>query len=181
MKLTPTPLAGACLVDIEPIEDARGFFARSVCAQQFAEHGLDGAFIQQSVSWNRRRGILRGLHYQIEPHAEDKLVRVTRGSIFDVIVDLRPQSATLHQWFGVELSAGNHRALYIPKGFAHGFQTLEDDTEILYQMTVPFHPQSARGIRWNDPVFSIAWPDPVHAVLSDKDAALPLLQSEVLS
>lgn len=178
MKLSPTPLAGAHVVDIDPIADARGFFARTVCTQAFAAQGINGAFIQQSVSWNRKRGILRGLHYQIAPHAEDKLVRVTRGAIFDVIVDLRAGSPTLYQWFGVELSADNHRALYIPQGFAHGFQTLEDDTEILYQMTVAFHPEAARGLRWNDPAFTIAWPDPGNAILSDKDAALPLLQQE---
>ncbi len=179
MKLTPTPLSGAHVVDIEPIEDSRGFFARTVCTLAFAAQGIDGAFIQQSVSWNRKRGILRGLHYQSAPHSEDKLVRVTRGAIFDVIVDLRTGSPTLHQWFGVELSADNHRALYIPKGFAHGFQTLDDDTEILYQMTVAFHPEAARGLRWNDPAFNIAWPDPGNAILSGKDATLPLLHQEV--
>lgn len=177
MKLSPTPLTGAHVVDIEPIEDSRGFFARTVCAQAFAEHRINGAFVQQSVSWNRERGILRGLHYQSSPFEEDKLVRVTRGAIFDVIVDLRAGSPTLHQWFGIELTVDNHRALYVPKGFAHGFQTLANNTEVLYQMTVNFYPEAARGVRWNDPAFNINWPDPENAILSDRDAKLPLLQT----
>lgn len=174
VKLIATSLTGAWLVDIERLEDARGFFARTVCTDSFRRHGLNGTFVQQSVSWNRQRGVLRGLHFQAAPHAEEKLVRVTRGRLFDVIVDLRPDSATQNRWFGVELSAQDHRALYIPKGFAHGFQTLEDDTEILYQMTVPYHPESARGVRWNDPALGITWPNPTEAILSERDASLPL-------
>jgi dTDP-4-dehydrorhamnose 3,5-epimerase len=155
---TETPLAGAYTIEIEPHADERGFFARTTCSTAFAKHGLNGAFVQQSVSFNAHRGTLRGLHLQAAPYEEDKLVRVTRGCIFDVIVDIRPGSAGFGQWFGVELSAQNHRQIYIPKGFAHGFQTLEDNCEVLYAMTVPYQPGAGRGIRWNDPDVAIAWP-----------------------
>lgn len=177
MRFTPTPIAGAMLIDIEPFADERGFFARSLCIEEFACHGLDGCMVQQSVSWNPRRGTLRGLHYQAAPHVEDKLVRVTRGAIFDVVVDLRGESSTCGQWFGVELSADNRRQLYVPKGLAHGFQTTADDTEVLYQMTVPFHTAAPRGIRWDDTQLAIKWPLPelarVADRMSDKDRALP--------
>ncbi len=173
MKLTQTPLAGAWLVDIEPVVDARGLFARTVCRRQFMEHGLCADFIQQSVSWNKSRGIIRGLHYQEAPYQEDKLVRVTAGRIFDVIVDLRRTSTTFAQWFGVELSAENRRALYIPKGFAHGFQVLQDGTELLYEMTTEYVADASAGIRWNDHRLGIQWPEPDLALLSDKDLALP--------
>ena len=134
---------------------------------------MNTSFAQQSVSFNHRRGILRGLHYQVEPDAEEKLVRVTMGALFDVVVDLRPDSASYRSWYGVELSAENHRALYIPKGIAHGFQTIMDNTEVFYQMTVPFNPGAARGIRWDDPEIGIRWPDATHAIFSEKDASLP--------
>lgn len=160
MIFTPTPLPGAMLIDLEPKADERGSFARSLCVEEFARHGLNGRMAQQSISWNARRGTLRGLHYQATPHAEDKLVRVTRGAIFDVIVDLRPGSATFGHWYSVELSAQNHCQLYIPQGLAHGFQTLEDDCEVFYQMTTSFHPSAARGIRWDDPTLAITWPLP---------------------
>lgn len=160
MIFTPTPIPGALLIDLEPQADERGFFARSLCVEEFARHGLEGRMVQQSLSWNPRRGTLRGLHYQAAPHAEDKLVRVTRGAIFDVIVDLRPGSTTFGHWHGVELNADNRRQLYIPKGLAHGFQTLEDNSEVFYQMTVPFHSDAPRGIRWDDPSLAIAWPSP---------------------
>lgn len=177
MLFTPTPIAGAILIDLEPQADDRGFFARSLCVEEFAEHGLDGRMTQQSVSWNARRGTLRGLHYQAAPHGEGKLVRVTRGAIFDVVVDLRPESATHGRWHGVELSAQNRRQLYIPKGLAHGFQTLVDDCEVFYQMSTPFHPGAARGIRWDDPTLAIAWPLPQLARqderISAKDEAWP--------
>lgn len=176
MKFTPTPLPSAFLIDIEPREDERGFFARTVCREEFARHGLCAEFVQQSVSWNPRQGILRGLHYQAAPHEEEKLVRVTRGAIFDVIVDLRRDSPAYGSWFGVELSAANHRQLYIPKGVAHGFQTLSADTEVLYEMTVPFHPESPRGLRWDDPRLNIAWPTCSARLISDKDRELPLFE-----
>jgi len=178
---TEIPLAGAYTLDIEPRADERGFFARTVCRDEFAKFGLDAGFVQQSISWNPLAGTLRGLHYQAPPHAEDKLVRVTRGAIFDVIVDLRATSPTRGKWFGVELSAENRRQLHIPKGFAHGFQTTAAETEVLYEMTVPFHPDASRGIRWNDPDFGIDWPLPVNvedrARLSAADANLPFLDA----
>lgn len=176
MKFTPTPLPGAFVVEIEPIEDNRGFFARTVCTEQFARQGLNARFVQQSISRNPRAGTLRGMHYQSAPNEEDKLVRVTSGAVFDVIVDLRRDSPAFGRWFGVELSAGNHRQLYIPRGVAHGFQTTLPDTEILYQMTAPFEPGADRGLRWDDPEIGIAWPMCPDRIISDKDRALPLLR-----
>ena len=173
VRYTDTLIPGAFLVDIEPLTDERGFFARTVCREEFARRGASADFLQQSVSFNNRRGILRGLHYQVAPHAEEKLVRVTTGAVFDVIVDLRPDSSARARWFGVELSADNRRAIYIPKGVAHGFQTLTDNAEVFYQMTMAFHPESTQGIRWDDPVIDVAWPDVPGAILSDKDRALP--------
>lgn len=173
MKFIPTPLAGAFVIEMEAVEDDRGFFARTVCTEQFALHGLKAGFVQQSVSFNTKTGTLRGLHFQAAPHEEEKLVRVTAGAIFDVIVDLRRDSPTWGQWFGVELTAANHRQLYIPRGVAHGFQTLCAATEVLYEMTVPFAPQSARGIRWDDPRIGIAWPACDDRTISAKDRSLP--------
>jgi dTDP-4-dehydrorhamnose 3,5-epimerase len=178
LKFTVTPLPGAFVIDLDCHEDERGFFARAICTEEFAEHGLNGRFVQHSVSWNPRAGTLRGMHFQSAPHEEEKLVRVTHGAIFDVIVDLRRDSPTFGRWHGVELSATNHRQLYIPRGIAHGFQTLQPDTEILYAMTVPFHAPSARGLRWDDPELAIAWPacGPHESrLISDKDKNLPTL------
>ena len=169
MLFTATPLAGLVVVEPEPHADGRGFFARMVCRDEFRERGLNANFVQQSLSYNARKGIVRGLHYQAEPHGEDKLIRVTRGGIFDVTVDLRPDSPTFRRWFGLELSSGNRRAIYVPRGFAHGFQTLTDQAEVFYQMTAPHCPEAARGARWNDPAFAIAWPDPAGAELSGRD------------
>lgn len=177
MKFVATPLAGAFVVELEPIEDERGFFARSFCQQEFRAHGLDPVVAQCNVSLNRRRGTLRGMHYQTVPHEEAKLVRCTRGAIWDVIVDLRPDSRTRAQWFGTELTAENRRALYVPKGFAHGFQTLADDSEVLYQMSEFFHPESARGLRWDDPSIGIRWPLP-DPVVSARDRAFPVLAAQ---
>ena len=170
MKFTELRLKGAYLLELELIEDERGFFARSWCRDEFREHGLDPALVQCNISFNRRRGTLRGMHYQIAPHAEAKLVRCTQGSIYDVILDLRPESATYCAWTGSDLSAQNRRMLYVPAGFAHGFQTLEDDCEVFYQMSAFHHAPCARGVRWNDPAFSIDWPlrDPV---VSARDAS----------
>lgn len=173
MIFHPTPLAGVYLIDIEAHGDARGFFARTVCLDEFARHGLEAGFIQQSISWNPQQGTLRGMHYQLPPYQEIKLVRVTRGAIFDVIIDLRPASLTFGHTYSVELSAQNRRQLYIPAGLAHGFQSLLPDTEILYQMNRPFHPGSARGLRWNDPRLSIAWPDHQARLISQQDMGLP--------
>ena len=172
MRFTPTPLAGLVVVDVEPHADARGLFGRTFCEREFEAAGLPTRFVQSSVSFNVRRGTLRGMHYQAPPHAEAKLVRCTRGAILDVVIDLRPASATFTQSFGTELSATNHRALFVPEGFAHGFQTLEDESEILYLMTTFHEPGAARGVRWNDPAFGLAWPiaDPT---LSERDATYP--------
>jgi len=158
MIFTVTKLKGAYVIDIEPREDERGFFARSWCEDEFMKHGLNPQLVQCNISFNKKRGILRGMHYQVAPFAEAKLVRCTMGAIYDVIIDLRPASPTFKQWQAIELSAENHRALYIPEDFAHGFQTLTDDSEVFYQMTEFYHPECARGVRWDYPVFGIVWP-----------------------
>lgn len=174
MKFRETPLAGAFVIDPERIEDARGFFARSFCAHEFSAHGLDATLVQCNVSFNRAAGTLRGMHYQAAPHEESKLVRCTRGALYDVIVDLRPASPTYRQWFGERLDEDNRRMLFIPPGFAHGFQTLEDDTEVFYQMSAFFQPDAARGVRHDDPVLGIRWPrEPVN--VSERDRTYPLL------
>lgn len=174
MLIKRLELEGLCLVEPERRTDPRGFFARTFCEKEFAAAGLPSRFPQCNVSYNRARGSLRGLHYQARPHPEGKLVRCTRGAIFDVAVDIRPESPTFCRWAGVELSAENRLALYIPPGFAHGFQTLGDDCEVFYQMSEPYHQDLARGLRWNDPAFGIAWPIPEPA-MSERDAALPLM------
>ena len=174
MKFEEAPLSGAYVIDLERMNDERGFFARSFCELEFAAHGLDTSFVQCNISYNARAGTLRGLHYQQAPHAEGKIVRCTAGAIYDVIVDLRPDSPTLRQWFGIDLSADNRRALFVPRGFAHGFQTLADRSEVFYQMSEFFHAPSARGIRWDDPALGIRWPlsEPI---VSEKDRSYPLL------
>ncbi len=172
MLFRETKLKGAFIVDIEPREDERGFFARSWAVEEFTEHGLDPRLVQCSLSYNKRRGTLRGMHYQVAPFAEAKLVRCSMGAIYDVIVDLRPDSPTLKQWISVELTQSNRRALYVPVDFAHGFQTLQDDSEIFYQMSEFFHPECARGARWNDPAFGIDWPIP-SPILSERDRSYP--------
>lgn len=158
MIFTETRLKGAYIIDIEPIEDERGFFARSWCRKEFIEHGLNPDLVQCNISYNKKKGTLRGMHYQAAPYEEGKLVRCTSGSIYDVIVDLRKGSKTYRQWIGVELSQKNRRMLYVPEKFAHGFQTLEDDTEVFYQMTEYYMPGYARGIRWDDRGVGIKWP-----------------------
>lgn len=170
----PTPLAGAYAVELERLEDERGFFARSFCRDEFRSRGLASVVAQCNVSWNPRRGTLRGLHFQAAPHEEAKLVRCTRGAIWDVIVDLREGSPTRLRWHALELTAENRTALYVPEGLAHGFQTLSDDAEVLYQMSVPYHADLARGVRWDDPRIGIRWPlaDPI---VSARDRAYPLL------
>jgi dTDP-4-dehydrorhamnose 3,5-epimerase len=175
MIFRETPLAGAWILEPERIADERGFFARTYCRRDFEARGLDPAIAQCSVSYNHRRGTLRGLHFQIAPHEEVKLVRVTRGAVWDVIVDLRPESPTYAKHFSLVLSAESRNELYIPKGMAHGFQTLEDGTEVFYQISELYAPESARGYRWDDPAFAIPWPEPV-TVMSDKDRNLPLFE-----
>jgi len=168
MIYVETPLRGAYVIEVEKHEDKRGFFARSWCVQEFSSKGLDTQLVQCNVSFNKRKGTLRGLHYQMPPHAETKVVRCTKGALYDVIVDLRADSPTFLKWFGVELTATNYRMLYIPKRFAHGFQTIEDDTEIFYQMSEFYAPQAARGIRWNDPRAGVVWPE-TDRTISKKD------------
>jgi dTDP-4-dehydrorhamnose 3,5-epimerase len=168
-----TRLAGAYFVDLERREDARGFFARTWCADEFADHGLVNRLVQANVSWNAEQGTLRGMHFQRPPHAETKLVRCTRGAVYDVIVDLRPDSETYKQWLGVELTDANRRALFVPEGFAHGYQTLAPDSEVIYQVSAAYAPKAEGGVRWDDPAFAIEWPDPDNALLSDKDRSWP--------
>ena len=174
MRFTPLELDGAFIVDLDRIEDERGFFARSWCADEFQSRGLDPRTVQCNVSFNRKRGTLRGMHYQNPPHEEAKLVRCTQGAVYDVVVDIRADSPTYRQWVGVELTARNYRALYVPIGFAHGFQTLADDSEVFYQMAEAYHPESAAGFRHDDPAVGITWPVDLKTV-SDKDLALPPL------
>jgi dTDP-4-dehydrorhamnose 3,5-epimerase len=177
MVFQDTGLAGAFVIELDKIHDERGFFARSWCTTEFAEHGLNGRLVQCNVSRNSARGTLRGMHYQAPPHEEAKLVRCTMGAIYDVIVDMRPSSTSYLQSFGAELSAENHRALYVPEGFAHGFLTLTDQSEVCYQMSEFYAPQAARGLRWNDPLLAIAWPEPV-AVISERDRTYPDFRPE---
>ena len=172
MRFTPTRLSGAFILDPERREDARGHFARTFCRREFEAHGLRPDVAQANVAWNARRGTLRGMHYQVPPAAETKLVRCTRGALWDVIVDLRPGSPTFLEHVGVELSAENGRQLFVPELFAHGYITLADDTEAAYQVGEFYTPDAERGIRYDDPALAIAWPVPVE-VISDKDAAWP--------
>jgi dTDP-4-dehydrorhamnose 3,5-epimerase len=171
-----TALEGVVLVDPELRTDERGGFARTFCTDEFAARGLDARVAQTNISLNTRAGTLRGMHYQADPHGEAKLVRVTSGAIFDVAVDLRPSSPTYLRWFGTELSAESRRALWIPIGCAHGFQTLHDDSEVLYLMSTPYVPGAARGVRWDDPTFGIEWPAPppgATRTISERDATYP--------
>jgi dTDP-4-dehydrorhamnose 3,5-epimerase len=172
MIFTETQLRGAYIIDLERREDERGFFARTWCRDEFAAHGLDTRLAQCNVSFNEKPGTLRGMHYQVAPYAESKLVRCTAGAIYDVIIDLRPKSATFTRWVAVELTAANRRMLYVPEGFAHGFQTLAENTEVYYQMSEFYHADSARGVRWNDTAFGIRWPVP-DPILSPRDREYP--------
>jgi len=168
MIFTETKLKGAFIVDLKPFKDERGFFARAWCQREFEEHGLSGDIKQVNLSYNIKKGTLRGMHYQIQPYGEAKMVRAVRGALYDVIIDLRPDSPTYLQWIGVELSADNHRLLYVPENFGHGFQTLTDDADALYQVSEFYTPGAERGIRYDDPTFKIEWPLPI-SVISDKD------------
>ena len=174
MKFIETKLKGAYVIEIEPISDNRGFFARSWCQQEFSDRGLNPNLVQCNISFNTKKGTLRGVHYQAKPHEEAKLVRCSRGSIYDVIIDIRADSSTFKQWFAVELGADNCKMLYIPKGFAHGFLTLEDNTEIFYQMSDFYHSDAAKGIRWDDPSFAIQWHVTNQLIISAKDLSYPL-------
>jgi len=168
MIFTETCLKGAFVIDLERLEDQRGFFARSWCEREFAGHHLETKWVQANISYNKKKGTLRGMHFQVSPHEEEKLVRCIRGKLFDVIVDFRQGSDTFKKWFGVELSAENRRMIYIPKGFAHGFVTMDDDTEVFYLMSEFYAPGYGRGIRWDDPAIGIVWPEKI-TVISDQD------------
>jgi dTDP-4-dehydrorhamnose 3,5-epimerase len=177
MIFNETRLKGSYLIELEQQKDNRGFFARTWCQSEFKAHGLNSNLAQASISYNASRGTLRGMHYQVAPYREAKLVRCTRGAIYDVIIDLREASPTRGEWFGVELSAGNYRSLYVPEGFAHGFLTLEDDAEVTYLVSEFFHPEFALGVRYNDPAFDIRWPFEVR-VISEKDKRWPDYRAE---
>ena len=173
MKFTETTLPGVLIVDLERHEDERGFFARLWCQEDLAARGLNANLAQCSISHNRKQGTLHGMHYQAEPHPESKFVHCIRGAIHDVALDLRPGSPTYRKWFAAELTADNRRLLYLPEGCAHGFQTLTDDSDVLYFISTPFHADLSRGVRWNDPAFGIHWPLPV-TVISSRDRGYPL-------
>lgn len=172
MKFHESKISGTFEIEPELKIDDRGYFARTWCKQQFERHGLSSNLVQCSISFNVREGTLRGLHYQAAPHAETKLVRCTKGSIYDVVVDLRPESPTFKNWVGVVLTGVNHRMLYIPQGCAHGFLTLEPESEVFYQMSEFYNPEAARGVRWNDPAFQVAWPKKVE-VIAERDRIYP--------
>ena len=176
MIFSEAPIPGAYVIDPERLEDERGFFARTWCRREFKAHGLTSELAQCNISFNKRKGTLRGMHYQTAPHAEARLVRCTAGAVYDVIVDLRPASVSFKHWFPIELTADNHRMLYIPEGLAHGFLTLRDDTEVFYQMSEFYTPEFARGVRWNDPAFAIEWPEKIQ-VMADRDRLYPDFQS----
>lgn len=173
MIFRETALQGTFIIEPEIKQDERGFFARTWCADEFVEHGLNPKILQCSVSYNKKKGTLRGMHYQVAPHEEVKLVRCTRGAIFDVVIDLRPASRTYAKHTSVVLTEANHLLLYIPEGCAHGYQTLEDNTEVFYQISQTFHPESARGIQWDDPYFDIPWPEG-DRIISPKDRQYPI-------
>jgi len=172
---TETPLAGVWVIDLERLEDERGYFARAYDRDEFVARGIDPTVVHCNTSFNARAGTLRGLHFQAAPHGEPKLVRCTRGAIHDVIVDLRPDSSTYRRWFGTDLTAENGRGLYVPVDFAHGFQTLEDASEVLYMMGHEYVAEAASGVRWDDPAFAIEWPapPPEGRVISERDASYP--------
>jgi len=172
MIFRPTMLPGVVEIRLDPKGDERGFFARSWCQREFEAHGLNPSTVQCNISFNERKGTLRGMHYQAEPHPEAKLIRCTRGAIYDVVIDLRPSSPTFKRWVSVILDAANRQMLYVPVGFAHGFLTLEDQTEVFYQMSEFYYPDLARGLRWDDPAFRIEWPAQPR-VISDRDRTYP--------
>jgi dTDP-4-dehydrorhamnose 3,5-epimerase len=175
MRFEETPLPGAFVIELDQLRDDRGWFARSFDREEFEQRGLEPTVVQCNISYNQWAGTLRGLHYQADPHGETKLVRVSRGAIYDVIADLRGDSAAYGAWFGVELSADSGRALYIPAGVAHGFQTLVDGTEVSYQMGCEYVPDAAMGVRWDDPALGIEWPPAEQRLVSERDRSYPAL------
>ena len=175
MIISETSLSGCFVVEPDLREDERGFFGRTFCAEEFAFRGMNPCVVQCSISHNRHRGVLRGLHYQAAPHEEAKLVRCSRGRVFDVAVDLRTESPTHGKWTAIELSAGNHLALYIPEGCAHGFLTLEPESELVYQISTAYRPESFRGVRWDDPSLAVEWPAVPQLIIAERDRSLPIL------
>ena len=169
MIFTETRLKDAYIIELKPVYDERGFFVRTWCQKEFTDRDLNPQFVQCNLSYNKKKGIIRGMHYQGHPFPETKLIRCMKGSIYDVILDLRPDSKTFKQWISVVLTEKNHKTLYVPEGFAHGFQTLEDDTEVLYQMSEFYHPEFAEGVRYNDHAFCIEWPILNGVIVSKKD------------
>jgi dTDP-4-dehydrorhamnose 3,5-epimerase len=173
VRFIETSLQGSFVIELEKNVDNRGYFARTWCVKELEDHNLESRVVQCSTSFNKKKGTLRGMHFQAEPFAEVKIVRCTRGAIFDVIVDLRSNSPTYLKWFGETLSEQNGTMIYLPQGFAHGFQTLEDETEVFYQISDFHRPEAARGARWNDPAFSILWPTTANRIISDRDQSYP--------
>jgi dTDP-4-dehydrorhamnose 3,5-epimerase len=178
MQFFEASLAGVYIIELEKFEDDRGFFARAFCRREFEKHGLSADFVQANLSFNRRKNTLRGLHYQIFPHEEVKLVRCLRGRLFDVVVDLRTDSGTYLKWLAVELDAERRNMIYIPQGFAHGYMTLVDDTEVFYQVSAYYAPEAEKGIRWDDPQFRIDWPRGNGLIISEKDVAWPNFEAQ---
>jgi len=172
MVCRETKLPGVFEIELEPHQDNRGFFARAWCQKEFENYGLNPRFVQCNVSFNIAKGTLRGMHYQAQPWAESKVVRCTKGAIYDAVIDLRPNSPTYKEWFGLFLTDANRHMLYVPEGCGHGFLTLEDETEVFYQMSEFYNPEAARGVRWDDPAFQIAWPEKV-VVISERDRTYP--------
>jgi len=168
MLFLETSLQGAFIIEPERKEDERGFFARVFCVEEFEAHGLDTRLVQCSISYNKQKGTLRGMHFQTFPHEEVRLVRCTTGAVYDVVLDLRSGSPTFKRWIAEVLTSENRRMMYVPRGFAHGFLTLENNCEVLYQMSESYHPEAAQGVRWDDPAFGIQWPIPL-SIISDKD------------
>ena len=180
MIFTEAKLPGAYIIELEPLKDERGFFARAFCRDEFEQYGLNSSVAQCNISFNRKKGTLRGMHYQVAPHSEAKLVTCVAGSMYDVIIDLRADSATYRQWLAIELSARERNMLYIPEGFAHGFQTLEGDTLVFYQMFQFYEPAASRGVRWDDPAFAIKWPEGPRT-LSERDKNYPDFEASSIS
>jgi len=173
MIFTETDLKGAYVIEPEKYEDERGYFARVFCQNEFESHGFKLNMVQSNIGLSRKKGTIRGLHYQVYPYAEAKLIRCITGSIFDVIIDLRPESLTYKQWFGIELNSKNGQMLLIPENFAHGYQSLLDETEVFYQVSQFYAPDAERGVRWDDPAFNIQWPEMLDPIISEKDKSWP--------
>jgi dTDP-4-dehydrorhamnose 3,5-epimerase len=172
-----TEINGVYLIEPDLLSDDRGFFARTWCEDEFQAAGLNAHLVQCNISFNKKRGTIRGMHYQTEPYSETKVIRCTMGAIYDVALDLRPTSPTRHRWIAVRLNAGNHRMIYIPEGVSHGFQTLQDNTEVFYQMSEKYRPECSRGVRWDDPAFGIRWPFEVSSI-SKKDSSYPYVEGQ---